>query len=91
LEAIEMSTQLDFEKRKKRTDNSDINTENLQALLPPSMDKKQGTELDAEVFCTLCEFYHKPSAKLRCALNRAMRKLDANRLQSAQIDDCGVR
>ena len=77
-----MTTQLDFEKRKKETGNSDVKTEASQALLPPIMDKKQGKELDAEVFCTLCEFYHKPSAKLRCALNRAMRKLDANRVRS---------
>ena len=91
MEALKITTQLDFEKRKKRVGNSGVKTENSPALLSPTLDEKQGKELDAEVFCPLCEFYHKPSAKLRCALNRAMKKIDANRVRPVQIDDCEVR
>jgi hypothetical protein len=71
-----MTTQLDFKKRKKGTANSDVKTENSQVLLPHTIDEKQAYDLmDSQAFCSLCESYHKPNAKLRCALNRAIRKI----------------
>ena len=79
-----MTTQLDFEKHKKRTRNSDVKTENSQVLLPNTMDEEQAHILmDSQVFCSLCESYHKPNAKLRCALNRAIRRIEANNVSRA--------
>jgi hypothetical protein len=73
-----MATQLDFEKRKKETGHPDAKTEASQALLPPTQDQKQVKDLVADqVFCTLCKYYHKPNAKLRCALHRAITKIEA--------------
>lgn len=80
MEEIKITTQLDLEKPKKRTDHPSTKTDASQVLLPPTLDEKQAKNLMVDqVFCTLCEFYHKPNAKLRCALNRAMRKLEAKK------------
>lgn len=76
-----MTTQLDLKKRKKETGTPGVKTEDSQVLLPPTPNEKQANNLmDVEVFCSLCEFYHKPNAKLKCALNRALRKIDTKKV-----------
>jgi hypothetical protein len=76
-----MTTQLDFEKSKKRTSQSDVKTNKSQVLFPPTPDKKLTNELIADqVFCSLCESYHKPNSKLTCALNRAIRKMEVKNI-----------
>ena len=75
-----MTTQLDFKKRKK-----DVKSESSQVLLPHTMDEKQAYDLmDSQAFCSLCESYHKPDAKLRCALNRAIQKIGEKNLKKKQ-------
>jgi hypothetical protein len=73
-----MTTQLDFGKRKKETCHPDTKTEASQVLLPPTQEQKQAKDLIADqVFCVFCGYYHKPDAKLRCALHRAITKIEA--------------
>jgi len=72
-----MATQLDFEKRKKRTGHSDVKTNASPVLFPPTPDGKLTKDvMDDQVFCVFCECYHKPNAKLRCAFNRAITKIE---------------
>ncbi|PVX25935.1 MAG: hypothetical protein CW716_07000 [Candidatus Bathyarchaeum sp.] len=79
-----MTTQVEFEKRKKRTVNSDVRTEKSQILLSHRLEEKQAYELtDSQAFCSLCGSYHKPSAKLRCVLNRAIRKIEVKNVPPA--------
>ena len=71
-----MATQLDFEKRKKRTAHSDIETDSSQVLLPPTPEERAKDLMVDQNFCVFCECYHKPNAKLRCAFNRAINKIE---------------
>ncbi|MGD9131050.1 MAG: hypothetical protein PVH73_05700 [Candidatus Bathyarchaeota archaeon] len=72
-----MATQLDSEKRKKRTEYSDIETNSSQVLLPPTPEERAKDLMVDQNFCVFCECYHKPNAKLRCAFNRAINKIEA--------------
>lgn len=79
-----MVTQLDLEKQKKQADHSDVKTEKSQVLSPHTVDEKQAYDLlDSQAFCSICESYHKPSAKLRCAFNWAIRKIEATNVSRA--------
>jgi hypothetical protein len=72
-----MATQLDFEKRKKRIDQPSEETVDSQILFPPTPDKKLTQDVRADqTFCVFCGCYHKPNAKLRCAFNRAITKIE---------------
>ena len=72
-----MATQLEFEKRKELASHSDVKTNASQVLLPPTPAEKQVEDVvDDQVFCVFCECYHKPDAKLRCAFNRAIKKIE---------------
>jgi hypothetical protein len=78
-----MTTQLDFEKRKKQNGNSDVKTNASPVLFPPTPDKKQANDTTADqIFCVFCKCYHKPNAQIRCALNRAFKKIDGNHVES---------
>jgi hypothetical protein len=79
-----MTTQLDLEKRKKRTDHSDTKSSASQVLFPPTPNEKRAKDTtDEQVFCVLCECYHKPNAKLRCAVNRALTKIESKSTSNA--------
>lgn len=76
-----MTTQLDLEKHQNTTESSDTTTTPSQVLQPPK-DKKQVKDLkDDYLFCSLCLSYHKPNAKLICALNRALGKINTKPVQ----------
>jgi len=80
-----MVTQLDLEKQKKQAGHSDVKTVDSQVLFPLKPNKKLATDLIAnQVFCSSCEGYHEPNAKLRCALNRAIRKIGERTLSHEQ-------
>jgi hypothetical protein len=70
-----MTTQLDFEKRKKRTSHSDVKAVESQAFFPPILEERPNDLICDQKFCVFCGRFHKPSAKLRCALNRAITKI----------------
>jgi hypothetical protein len=70
-----MTTQLDLEKSKKRTSQSDVKTIKLQGLFPPTLEEQTKDLIVDQSFCVFCGCFHKPSAKLRCALNRAITKI----------------
>ncbi|PVX26336.1 MAG: hypothetical protein CW691_01715 [Candidatus Bathyarchaeum sp.] len=71
-----MTTQLDLDKPQNPIGPSDTKTTPSQVLQPPK-DKKQAKDpKDGYMFCSLCLSYHKPNAKLICALNRAFGKIN---------------
>jgi hypothetical protein len=77
LEESKITTQLDFEKRKKQTGHSDVKNADSQVLFPPTPEEGVKDLMVDQNFCVFCECYHKPGAKLRCAFNRAITKIEA--------------
>ena len=71
-----MATQLELEKSKKRTD-SNVKTTNSQSIFLPTPEEQTNDLMIDQNFCVSCKSFHKPNAKLRCAFNRAITKIES--------------
>jgi len=70
-----MVSRLELEEQKKHT-KLDANEEGPQVIMP-LFDKNKEDSKDT-VFCKTCGSYHIPTARLRCALKRAFRKIEVS-------------